>query len=207
MGGGEDVQNSRSSGANGDARHDGFFGSTGSSCDIHVRPIASHPCAGWPRLRLYSRYDGADQLSLCGGPSAKRSDAEHLIQTIDGFTLGGAPVSAPGLNSSYGLYLELFGSGQPIAGAFTFSFLNVALKADVGYDDGTPSSTLAGLAFSNPAGTANDVTLATGTLISASLVFHPDTGVRNAHFTDTFVSSPGESGLINGRVRGKLISS
>jgi hypothetical protein len=122
---------------------------------------------------------------------------EHLIQTIDGFTLGGAPVSAPGLNSSYGLYLELFGSGQPIAGAFTFSFLNVALKADVGYDDGTPSSTLAGLAFSNPAGTANDVTLATGSLISASLMRNPDTGVRNAHFTETFISAPGESGFIN----------
>jgi hypothetical protein len=122
---------------------------------------------------------------------------EHFIQTIDGFTLGGAPVNAPGLNSSYGLYLELIGSGQPIAGAFTFTFLDVALKADVGYDNGTPSSTLAGLAFSNPAGTANDVTLATGSLISASLMFNPATGVRNAHFTETFVSAPGQEGFIN----------
>ncbi len=29
------------------------------------------------------------------------------IQTIDGFTLGGASVAAPGLNSSYGLYFRI----------------------------------------------------------------------------------------------------
>ena len=131
---------------------------------------------------------------------------EHLIQTIDGFTLGGAPVSAPGLNSSYGLYLELFGSGQPIAGAFTFSFLNVALKADVGYDDGTPSSTLAGLAFSNPAGTANDVTLATGSLISASLVFNPDTGVATRISPIRLSPLQVKAGSLTVS-RGKLISS
>jgi PEP-CTERM motif len=121
----------------------------------------------------------------------------HQILTINGFTLGGAPVSAPGLNSSYGLYLEIFASVQPIAGVLTYSFIDLALKADVGYDDGTLSSTLAGLAYSNPAGTANDITLATGSLISASLMFNPATGVRNVHYADTFTSAPGETGFIN----------
>jgi hypothetical protein len=121
----------------------------------------------------------------------------HQILTIDGFTLGGAPVSAPGLNGAYGLYLELFASVQPVAGVLTYSFIDLALKADVGYDDGTLSSTLAGLTFSNPAGVANDVTLATGSLISASLMFNPATGVRNVHYADTFISAPGESGFVN----------
>jgi hypothetical protein len=127
---------------------------------------------------------------------------EHFIQTIDGFTLGGSPVNAPGLNASYGLYFELLGSGQPIGGAFTFSFLDIELKADVGYDNGTPSSNLTGLTFSNAAGVANDVTLATGSMISASLAFNPATGVRSAHFLESLEPAPGQSGFFVDSVEG-----
>jgi hypothetical protein len=41
----------------------------------------------------------------------------------------------------------------------------------------------------------DDVTLATGSMASATLAFNPATGVRNAHFIETFAIAPGESGF------------
>jgi hypothetical protein len=69
------------------------------------------------------------------------------------------------------------------------------LMADRNADDGSVSSTLAGVGFSNPAGVANDFQLAHGTLISAALAFDPVTGIRRAHFLDTFVIEPNQAGF------------
>jgi hypothetical protein len=122
----------------------------------------------------------------------------HQYLPITGFTLSGAPVAAPGLGSSYGLYFEITGGGfQPPPGAPSYSTLNVALKADPGNQDGTPVATPSGIAFTNSGatGAADDVVLALGTLSRASLAFNPATGVRNAHYDETFAPVPGEAGF------------
>lgn len=132
----------------------------------------------------------------------RQNFVEQLIQPITGFTLHGSPVSAPpGLNSNYGLYFTLSGTGHfPIdatgatVGPATFDSLSMTLTADVNHDDGTVGSTLSGVAFSNPAGVGNDVVLATGSLRSAALSRDAQ-GVRHAHFTETFVPDAAEAGF------------
>ena len=126
------------------------------------------------------------------------------IQTIDGFTLGGAPVAAPGLNSSYGLYFQigLVGSfpvnpGGTVIGPAVTSVLNVQLIADVGHDDGGVVNNAAGIGFSNAAGVTNDVVLATGSLVSASLAVS-STGTRNAHYVTTLRPVASEAGFFAG---------
>ena len=126
---------------------------------------------------------------------------ETFLERIQGFTLGGAAVSAPGLNGtpgaagSYGLYLTLQANFENIAGVNTFHSLDVSLIADPGNNNGTASSTASGLAFSNTGatGAADDVTLATGSLVSASLALIA--GTRNAHFLETFHAVASESGF------------
>jgi hypothetical protein len=129
---------------------------------------------------------------------------EEFIQPITGFTRTGSSVTAPGLDNSYGLYFTLNGTGRfPIdgsgnpAGAATFNNLSLSLVADVHHDDGTVSSTLSGVAFSNPTGVLNDVTLATGTLVSAELS-RDAAGVRHAHFIETFVPGAGQGDFFAG---------
>jgi hypothetical protein len=119
------------------------------------------------------------------------------ILPITGFTLNGATVAAPGFGSSYGLYFEIIGTGSQPPGSFTYHTLDIALKADPGNLDGTPVATASGIAFTNttPTGAADDVVLATGTLSSAALAFNPATGVRNAHYVETFTPVPGEAGF------------
>ena len=125
-------------------------------------------------------------------------------QTVTGFTLGGAPVTAPGLNATYGLYFHLIsvfsfpinGAGV-IIGPATFSSLNLSLVADVNHDDGVLSTSAARIGFSNSAGVANDVTLATGGLISAALSTNPN-GSRHALFVTSFAPAAGEEGFFTG---------
>ncbi len=122
----------------------------------------------------------------------------HQYLPVTGLTLNGAPVVAPGLGSSYGLYFEITGGGvQPPHVAPSYSTLNVALKADPANLDGTPVATPSGIAFTNTGatGAADDVVLALGTLSKASLTFHPATGVRNAHYVETFAPTPSEAGF------------
>ena len=115
------------------------------------------------------------------------------IERINGFTLGGTAVTAPGLNSAYGLYFEISLAGAfPIntsgttIGPATYSSLNIKLIADYGHDDGSLVDNALGIGFSNAAGVSNDVVLATGSLLSASLAFNPVTGTRSAHYLTTF---------------------
>lgn len=106
----------------------------------------------------------------------RQTFAGDQIQTINSFTLGGATVSAPGLNSSYGLYFRITPGGSfPINSSGTmigppvYSQLDVQLVADVGHDNGSVVDSSAGLGFSNAAGVSNDLVLATGSLLSASM--------------------------------------
>lgn len=121
------------------------------------------------------------------------------LQTINGFTLNGVSVVVPGLNSTFGLYFRISPAGSfPInaagvtIGPATYTQLDISLVADVGRDDGTVSVSAAGLGFSTPAGLANDVVLATGTLLSAGLSADPD-GTRHARYLTTFQPVPGEA--------------
>jgi hypothetical protein len=121
----------------------------------------------------------------------------HQIEPVTGFTLNGAPVAAPGLGSSYGLYIDITGTGNQPPGSITYSTLNVALKADPGNLNGLPVATATGTGFTNTGatGAADDITLATGSMSSATLAFNPATGVRKAHFVETFAPAPGEVGF------------
>ena len=123
------------------------------------------------------------------------------FQSITGFTLGGSSVVVPGLNSAFGLYIHINPAGSfPInssgatIGPPTYSTLDVSLIADVGNDDGSLFSNAAGIGFSNPAGEQNDVTLASGQLISAAFGVDAQ-GDRSAHYLTTFVPSPAEAGF------------
>lgn len=126
------------------------------------------------------------------------------VQTINGFTLGGAAVAAPGLNSSYGLYFRINLAGSfpinasgAVIGPSVTSLLDVQLAADVGHDDGGVVNNAAGIGFSNAAGVANDAVLATGSLLSASLAVSP-TGTRNAHYVTTLRPVASEVGFFVG---------
>jgi hypothetical protein len=126
------------------------------------------------------------------------------IQTINGFTLGGVSVTAPGLNSSYGLYFHINPAGSfpinasgAVVGPAVYSLLDMQLVADVGHDDGSVLNNSTSIGFSNPAGLTNDVVLATGSLLSASLAVSP-TGTRNAHYVTTFQPVASESAFFVG---------
>jgi hypothetical protein len=117
-----------------------------------------------------------------------------------GFSLNGSPVPVTGLSSSFGLYLEgsltLHANG-PIS---VYDSGTIALVADRFNDNGTPSATFdpvtgtGGVNFSNPTGLSNDITLATGSLLSGS--FGPQSNGRmGLNLVMTFLPSPGEEGF------------
>ena len=117
---------------------------------------------------------------------------------------GGVSVTAPGFNSSYGLYFRINPAGSfpidasgTVVGPAVYSLLDVQLVADVGHDDGSVVLNAAGLGFSSAAGVTNDVVLATGSLLSAALAVSP-TGTRNAHYLTTFQPVASEAAFFAG---------
>ncbi len=74
----------------------------------------------------------------------------------------------------------------------TYNYLSgqIKLMLGPGNNDGTASSTLSGVSFSNtgPTGTADDITLATGSLVSGTFTFGaPNSGIRSiGDFVQTF---------------------
>ena len=136
---------------------------------------------------------------LFNSGDAAGNGTDYFILQINGFSRNGVAVPVAGLNSSYGLYIDLtvatVGSGY---GAGT-----VALRLDPTNNDGTPSATwnaatqTGGVSFANPANTADDVTLATGNFLSGA--FGPQSNGRvGAQFVEGFVPNPAESGFFAG---------
>ena len=124
-----------------------------------------------------------DYLYNLGSPGENAS--ESFILQINGFSNGTTNVTPAGLGSAYGLYLY---ANLVVTPSNQYPTIDIALRADPGNLDGTPSATLSGgLAFANtgPTGAADDVTLATGTVISGSFGIQPD-GQPGAHFVETF---------------------
>ena len=143
------------------------------------------------------------------GPIANPSPVTYTVnflEQITGFTLGGAPVATLGLNGtpgaagSYGLYLTMQNQTQAIGTPNTYQYLSghVALMLDPGNNDGAASSTPSGLTFANtgPTGAADDITLATGTLVSGQYFLNPAPGIRSiGDFVQTFQPAAGEGGF------------
>jgi hypothetical protein len=96
------------------------------------------------------------------------------ILVITGFSLnGGSPFKPTGFDSSsgYGLYFDIVDTGvNHLPVSITFASSDFILKADPGYQNGPASATPAGIGFANsgPTGTADDITLATGSLVTAA---------------------------------------
>ena len=138
------------------------------------------------------------------GPIANPSPVLHtvnFIEQITGFTLNNMAVATPGLDGplgaagSYGLYLTMQTLTASIGPPNTYQYLsgNVALMLDPGNNDGAASSTPSGMTFANPASTADDITLATGSLVSGHYTLNPAPGIRSiGDFVQTFQPAAGE---------------
>ncbi|MBV8520728.1 MAG: PEP-CTERM sorting domain-containing protein [Acetobacteraceae bacterium] len=129
-----------------------------------------------------------------------------FLEPITGFTLNGVPVATPGLNGtpgaagSYGLYLTMENQTQAIGPPKNYNYLSgtVAPMLDPGNNDGTASSTLSGVGFSNTGstGTADDITLATGSLVSGQFAFGSTPDIRSiGDFVETFQPAAGAGGF------------
>lgn len=131
----------------------------------------------------------------------------NFIEQIQQFSLGGGTPFVPaGLNGtpgapgSYGLYLEMSAQTEQVGGSQIYDYhsMTMSLMADPGNNDGTLSSTVAGVGFSNtgPTGTADDITLASGTLVSGTYTLNPAAGIRSVgHFKQSFDPAVSEAGF------------
>ena len=126
-----------------------------------------------------------------------------FLMPVTGFENNGQPVTPAGFDKQYGLFLTIdqtnwarFRSLPPT----TFTSVNITLWADPGNNDGTPSvSETSDPAFSN--GMANDIVLATGTMVSASMSLDPTTNVRSADFVDTMTPTLAGTVLLGGSIQ------
>ena len=117
---------------------------------------------------------------------------KSFILQINGFSNGTTNVTPAGLGSSYGLYLY---GNLTVTPSNQYPQIDIALMADPGNLNGAPSATLTGgLAFANtgPTGAADDITLATGTVISGSFGVQPN-GQPGAHFAETFLPTSSQA--------------
>jgi hypothetical protein len=116
------------------------------------------------------------------------------LMPVTGLQNNGTSVELP---QNYGLYLTIDASGilgqtTPTPVASKFTSINVTLWADPKNDAGTASSTVAnGASFSG--NTANDIVLATGTMVSGEMSVD-SAGVR--HATDVESLTPTLDGTI-----------
>ena len=126
-----------------------------------------------------------------------------FLYDITGFTQQGVAVHPSGLGTSYGLYFSIQEVDTLVNGNAIALSGSVRLMADPTNNDGTPSTTINGIAFSNPAGVADDITLATGQLITSSFVIQ--NGIASKYQLETFNPSPGEQGFFVNPINHMLI--
>ncbi len=107
------------------------------------------------------------------------------VAVINGFSLNGLAVLPSGFGSSYGLYFDFTDTGVSAPpNPLTFATSTFSLKADPGHLNGAPSSTFAGFGFANTGatGVADDITLATGSMVIGTSSFDPVSGARSTQF-------------------------
>ena len=147
------------------------------------------------------------------GPSAPPSVAvPGRIYTVDFYeqiqqaSLGGTPFVPIGLNGtagapgSYGLYLKMEAQVEQIGAPTNYLYHSMAMQLmeDPGNNNGMLSSQVAGVGFANtgPNGEADDIKLATGSLVSGAFVFNPSTGIRSiGNFLETFQPTAAGAGF------------
>jgi hypothetical protein len=111
-----------------------------------------------------------DFLLNVGNAALQGSD--NFILQLNGLSENGVPIAVPGLNSSYGLYIE--GTVTVQGNPSVYGPGTVALVLDPTNNDGTPAATwdattqTGSVGFSNLANTADDIVLATGSVIGGS---------------------------------------
>src|ERR1700733_5837593 len=135
------------------------------------------------------------------------SFALEWLMPVTGLQGNGQPITPPGFDNDYGLYLTIDASGilgqttpTPIASQFTR--INVTLWADSKNDAGTARYTVVYAAFfSSP--TSNDIVLATCTMVSGMMSVDRNTGIRTA--TDVETLNPTLEGtiLLHGSIKEK----
>ena len=130
--------------------------------------------------------------------------AAHQLAVVNQFSLGGTAFKPAGFDTSqgYGLYFDIMDthSSGPPPEIIRFSSVTVALKADPGYHNGPAFATVKGVGFANTTATgqADDITLATGSLVSSSTNLNVLTGVLDVLQVVTFQPSAGQAGFFSG---------
>jgi hypothetical protein len=129
----------------------------------------------------------------------------HRYEIITGFSLNGSPVLPAGFDSSYGLYFEITdqGIGGPPPHILNFTSIDMTLKADPGNQNGAMTATLdptprVGFANTGPTGEADDIVLATGSMVTASLSLDTTTGILDGEELLTFIPAAGQAGFFQG---------
>jgi hypothetical protein len=128
----------------------------------------------------------------------------HFLMPITGFENNGQPVTPAGFDKQYGLFLTIDGvavsNPDATATANRFLSLDMTLWADPRHNDGTPSvSETSDPAFSN--GLTNDIVLATGSMVSASMSLDPNTMLRTADFVDRMTPTLDGTLLLGGSIK------
>ena len=175
----------------------------GPSAMAGVVPFTWDPAGASPPLAGPGSAFTADTFSLNsslrsvvqpdGGPFMARR-----FETIIGFSLNGSPVTPVGFGSSYGLYLDFADTGfNPAPQIVHFTSVNVTLKADSGNRNGAALATASGIGFANtgPTGEADDITLASGSMATASATLDLSTGKRDVPDLVTFAPAAGQTGF------------
>jgi hypothetical protein len=144
----------------------------------------------------------ADTINITGyvrddGITANR------IEIITGFSLNGGSTFTPtGLGSTYGLYFESVDQGisGPPPHILTFTSVALTLKADPGNHNGAVISTPSSFGFTNTGSTgeADDIVLATGSLVNGELFLDLIAGILNGDISTTFVPAAGQAGFFEG---------
>jgi hypothetical protein len=126
---------------------------------------------------------------------------DTFVLRVNGFTVDGNPIKVPGLNTEFGLYIEgtVAVSGNPsVYGPGT-----IAMLLDPTNNDGSlsatfdPNSVTGAVSFSNPAGQADDITLASGQFVSGT--FGPQSnGNMGLLLVNTFNPDASISRLLQG---------
>lgn len=130
------------------------------------------------------------------------SNSVQFLMPVTDFEYKGLPVAPPGFDKDYGLFLTIDATAinNPNGSVNHYTSLNVTLWADPRNDAGNPSvSETSDPAFSN--GMANDIVLATGTMVSGSMSLDPTTMIRHADLVESLIPTLEGTLLLHGSIR------